>query len=76
MSDIIFAPVKVKKVSDTLFDLGLNVEMFTAFLEEYQKNGWVHINIAKSKDKDNWYGRLNTWQPNKENDIDTEEIPF
>ena len=75
MSDIIFADgVKVKKVSDTLFDLGINIENFKKFLDENSSDGWVHVNICKSKEKDAWYAKLNTWKPTKNES--EEEIPY
>ena len=74
MSDVIFAPVKVKKISDTLFDIGINVDSFKDFLDTYKSDGWVHVNISKSKEKDVWYAKLNTWKPTKNES--EEEIPY
>lgn len=79
MSDIIFVNgVKVKKIGDTLFDLGIKIEDFKKFLDDNDSEGWVHVNICKSKDKDNWYAKLNTWKPNKPSDskVPEDEIPF
>ncbi|MBR4122994.1 MAG: hypothetical protein IKY45_03810 [Clostridia bacterium] len=75
MDNIIFAPIKVKKISNTLFDLGINVESLTEFMNDNQTDGWIHINICKSKDKDAWYGKLNTWKPNKQEEPQEMEIP-
>ena len=84
MSDIIFIDgVKVKQRFDGLLGISINLEKFEKFAEEHKNNGYLNIDVCKSKDKDNWYARLNTWKPNKsdpkpkdETIIDDEEIPF
>ena len=78
MSDIVYAPIRVKRISDTLFDLGIKIEDFKKFLDENNSNGWVNVNICKSKEKDTWYAKLNSWKPNKPSDseVPEDEIPF
>ena len=84
MSDIIFIDgVKVKQRFDGLLGISINLEKFEKFAEEHKNNGYLNIDVCKSKDKDNWYARLNTWKPNKsdskpkdETIIDDEEIPI
>jgi hypothetical protein len=44
-------------------------------MNEKQSAGWIHLNICKSKDKDAWYGKLNTWKPNKQEEPQEMEIP-
>lgn len=82
--EIVFTDgLSVRKVSDTLFGISINVEKFADFMSAYKTaRGYVNINIQKSKEKDSWYGMLNTWQPDnqkqikpKEEIID-DEIPF
>lgn len=82
-NDIVFADgITVKKISDTLFDLGINAEKFTKFVNEHESQGWLHINLSKAKEKDSWYAKLNTWKPDKskgkqaETTVDDEEIPY
>ena len=75
MSDIIFVDgMKVKKKFDNLYGVSINLEYFNRFAEAHKNNkGYLNIDICKSKDKDNWYVKLNTWKPNEVNE---EEIPF
>ena len=75
--------VKVKKVSDTLFSLSVKVNDFAEWAFAHQNdNGYVNLNISKSKGNDNWYCKLNTWTPKSKETTkgDTvqfnEEIPF
>lgn len=84
MPDIIFIDgVKVKQRFDGLLGISINLEKFEKFAEEHKNNGYLNIDVCRSKDKDNWYARLNTWKPNKSDSkpkdeamIDDEEIPF
>lgn len=80
--EIVFTDgLSVRKVSDTLFGVSINVEKFADFMSAYKTaRGYVNINIQKSKDKESWYGMLNTWQPKQETkpkeEIIDDEIPF
>lgn len=81
MSDIIFIDgVKVKQRFDGLLGISINLEKFEKFAEEHKNNGYLNIDVCKSKDKDSWYARLNTWKPggkSKQDEmIGEEEIPF
>lgn len=80
MSDIIFVDgVKVKQRFENLLGVSINLEYFNKFAEAHKNKGYLNIDICKSKDKDSWYARLNTWTPNKTKGdelIGEEEIPF
>ena len=84
MSGIIFIDgVKVKQRFDGLLGISINLEKFEKFAEEHKNNGYLNIDVCKSKDKDNWYARLNTWKPNKTDSkpkeaelIGEDEIPW
>lgn len=74
--------MKVKQKFDTLFGVSINLEYFNRFAEAHQNKGYLNIDICKSKEKEGWYARLNTWKPTKQNNdepivkFDEEEIPF
>lgn len=73
--EIIFVNgMKVKQRFDGLLGVSINVKYFKEFLERFENNGYVNIDICRSRDKDAWYPRLNTWKPTKKDD--TEKIPF
>ena len=75
--------VRVKKVADTLFSLSIKVNDFAEWAYAHQnENGYLNLNLCKSKDKENWYCKLNTWKPNTQEVVkfselgEEEEIPF
>ena len=81
--------LRVRKVNEYKFGLSINYEKFTEWLKAYKnEQGYINIDICKSKEKENWYGKLNTWKPeNKQNKTENntddtivkfgdEEIPF
>ena len=70
MADIIFVDgVKVKQRFDNLLGVSIKVEDFEKFLKaNMNENGYLNIDICKSKDKDAWYARLNTWKPDKKDE--------
>lgn len=86
--EIIFVDgMKVKERFENLLGVSIKVDNFKKFIEENESKGYVNIDICKSRDKDSWYARLNTWKPeNKEektvtkqdviNEFDGEEIAF
>ena len=81
--EIIFVDgMKVKQRFEGLLGVSINVEYFKKFLEQHTKKGYMNIDICKSKDKDSWYARLNTWTPDKAtapakpSEPDMDEIPF
>lgn len=84
MSDIIFVDgVKIKQKFDGLLGVSIKLDKFSKFVKEHEKDGWLNLDICKSKDKDSWYARLNTWKPDKTGSkpkedvlIDEDEIPF
>lgn len=79
-TDIIFVDgVKVKQRFDGLLGVSINLEYFNKFAEAHKNQGYLNIDICKSRDKDSWYARLNTWKPTKKQDdelIGEEEIPY
>ncbi|MBQ2175396.1 MAG: hypothetical protein II453_10115 [Alphaproteobacteria bacterium] len=83
--EIIFVDgMKVKKRFENLYGVSINLENFNKFAEAHKNKGYLNIDICKSKDKEVWYARLNTWTPTKQNnddpivkfDDDDMEIPF
>lgn len=77
--EIIFVDgVKVKQRFDGLLGVTFKLDYFNKFAEAHSNNGYLNIDICKSKDKDVWYARLNTWKPEKAKDelIGEEEIPY
>lgn len=73
-NDIIFVDgMKVKERYEGLLGVSIRIDNFKAFIEEYENNGYVNIDICKSRDKDSWYARLNTWKPSKEQRKATKE---
>lgn len=79
--EIIFVDgVKVKQRWENLLGVSINLEYFNKFAEAHKNKGYLNIDICKSKDKDNWYARLNTWKPDKTKTNDEilgdEEIPY
>ena len=54
--------------------LGINVEEFTAFLEEHKKkDGWVNFEMKESQDG-RYYFELDTWEPKAKQE--DEDVPF
>lgn len=80
--EIIFVDgVKVKQRWENLLGVSINLEHFNKFAEAHSNKGYLNIDICKSKDKDSWYARLNTWKPDKTKPatdelIGDDEIPF
>lgn len=80
--EIIFIDgMKVKQRFEGLLGVSINLDVFKRFAEAYNNQGYLNIDICKSKDKDAWYARLNTWKPQAKDEPivkfdDTEEIPF
>lgn len=66
--------------------LGIKVDVFTKYLEEHANaNGYVDLDVLKSKDGNSYYATLNDWKPDGEQktpqepakeDINPDEIPF
>lgn len=72
--EIIFVDgMKVKQRFEGLLGVSINVKYFSDFIKAHENKGYVNIDICKSKDKDGWYARLNTWKPEKK---DEEKLPF
>lgn len=81
----IFADGLILKTIDTQYGelqkLSVKVEEFKSFLDTYDKNWWVNLNIKKSKwGKD--YIELDTWSPDSKEDnkgsdeISISDVPF
>jgi len=47
-------------------NLGFKQEEFAEYLRQKQKNGWVNIDIKRSK-SGKLYADLDTWEPNQQN---------
>ena len=66
-------------------NISIKVEEFTKFLGKHNKNGWVNIDVLKSKNG-KYYGQINNWQPNQNdvvtntnttsNDNQSDDLPF
>ena len=66
-------------------NISIKVEEFTKFLGQHNKNGWVNIDVLKSKNG-KYYGQINNWQPNQNdvvtntnttsNDNQSDDLPF
>lgn len=60
--------------------LSIKVASFVKFLEEHIKeDGWVNIDICESKAGDKWYGTLNNFKPQRQEEkreITPDDIPF
>ena len=52
--------------------LSVKVDQFTAFINKYQKNGWVNIDLKKAK-SGKLYLALNTYE--KKEEPKKEEVP-
>jgi hypothetical protein len=47
--------------------VSIKVDEFKQFLDDNINNGWVNIELCKSKNGDNMYFRLDEWKPSEEN---------
>jgi hypothetical protein len=58
--------------------VSIKAKELMAFIEKHQKaDGWVNIDLLKSKDGSKLYFKLNTWEPPKKDEaITPEDIPF
>ena len=66
-------------------NISIKVEEFTKFLGKHNKNGWLNIDVLKSKNG-KYYGQINNWQPNQNdvvtntdttsNDNQSDDLPF
>ena len=86
-NDKIFADGFIFKRKDTAPDfvvgnMSVKVDEAVAFLKNNIKNGWVNLNIKKSK-AGNYYIELDTWQPKEKvedkapvNKEDADDFPF
>lgn len=77
MSDKIFASGAIFKVQDTqygeMIKLSIKTDEFKDFLDTYDKNGWVNLNMKRSKDWNKPYLELDTWEPKGEKKQETKE---
>ena len=71
---LICKPKNEKLPDFYLGHLSVKVEQFKNFLDNHNNNGWVNIDIMRSK-KGNAYARLNTFGQ-KEEEINLEDIPM
>jgi hypothetical protein len=55
--------------------VSMKAKELIAFIEKYQKaDGWVNIDLLKSKDGTKLYFKLNTWEPEKKEGTATEPV--
>jgi len=79
MEDKIFADGMIfKKPRDGSPDfvkgsVSIKVEEFTAFIAKHNNNGWVNLDLKKSKGG-KLYLELNTWKPDSSKTPKTDEI--
>lgn len=56
--------------------LSIKVDEAIAFLQKHNNNGWVNADLLTSKDNSKLYFKLNTWKPEKTEDLPEEVVPF
>lgn len=61
--------------------MSVKVDEAIAFLQKYNNNGWVNLDLLASKDNSKLYFKLNTFKPEKKDGESTEvinpaDIPF
>lgn len=71
---LICKPKNPKLPDFYLGHLAIKVEQFKEFLDQHNNNGWVNVDIMRSKGG-NTYARLNTYKQ-KEKEINLEDIPM
>ena len=89
MADKVFAEGMIVKTITTKYGeldkISIKVEEFKEFLDKYDNNGWVNLNIKTSQWSGKKYAELDTWKPDGEStpskketsdDISVEDIPF
>jgi hypothetical protein len=70
MSDTVFANGLIVKTKENqpqwvLANLSFKVNDFTKFMNDNQSNGWVNVQLLKSKDGKP-YAKLDNWKPSEE----------
>jgi hypothetical protein len=70
MSDTVFAYGLIVKTKENqpqwvLANLSFKVDDFTKFMNDNQSNGWVNVQLLKSKDGKP-YAKLDNWKPSEE----------
>jgi hypothetical protein len=70
MSDTVFANGLIVKTNENqpqwvLANLSFKVDDFTKFMNDNQSNGWVNVQLLKSKDGKP-YAKLDNWKPSEE----------
>lgn len=82
--DKIFAEGLILKSIETQYGelqkLSVKTDEFKKFLDTHDKNGWVNLNIKKSREGKP-YIELDSWQPNSNesksnNNLSVEDVPF
>ena len=53
--------------------ISIKTDNFIKFLEEHQKEGWITLDMKKSK-KGTIYFQLDTWQPKGKDEISAKEL--
>jgi len=46
--------------------MSVKVDEAIAFLQKYNNNGWVNLDLLASKDNSKLYFKLNTWKPKED----------
>lgn len=75
--------VKVKQSFPDLFSISIKFDEFSEWAFAHKnENGYLNLNIARTKSKDTWYCRLNEWQPTDKKTVtfkdfkEEEKLPF
>lgn len=70
MADKIFADGVIVKRNEkapdfVLCNLSIKCEDFEKFMKQHHKNGWINLNVQRSK-SDKLFAELDTWEPKKQ----------
>lgn len=69
MSDIIFIDgIDIKKRGDNFYAVSFSEKFIDFYNKHKNEKGYLNANLCKSKDKDAYYFKLNTWKPEKKED--------
>ena len=57
--------------------VSIKAQELIAFIQQHQKaDGWVNIDLLKSKDGSKLYFKLNTWEPKPKEEATDNSSPF
>ena len=69
----LYAKKHEKSPDFVICNLSYKVDEFIQFLKENEKNGYVNIQVLKSKEKGTLYSVLDNFEPKKLNDVKNKE---